>query len=293
MGLLFSQSKTAGTFGMARAYAIIQLCLVILFSFGINTAASAKDQCDSIKLTAHPNDAPASWVNSDGKLVGASIALAEQLLTQMGVNQFETVAFPTVGQAVQATLRGDVDMITALGMAVDRNSQFNYIQPAYYRKLVVVVVRKNEGFRLLSYDDLKKRRGTSGASITFGQGEFGKLVGVEIATEKSIDIKDSFDKLLSGDVYFNLLYRRTAEAWIIRNNLWDKVDILPVLAGSNDYYMAWSRLSKCRNQKFLSEFSEALSNSNNVEAFAELLSQYESQYVEELLFERTNSLRTD
>ncbi len=293
MGLLFSQSKTAGTFGMARAYAIIQLCLVILFSFGINTAASAKDQCDSIKLTAHPNDPPASWVNSDGKLVGASIALAEQLLTQMGVNQFETVAFPTAGQAVQATLRGDVDMITALGMTVDRNSQFNYIQPAYYRKLVVVVVRKNEGFRLLSYDDLKKRRGTSGASITFGQGEFGKLVGVEIATEKSIDIKDSFDKLLSGDVDFNLLYRRTAEAWIIRNNLWDKVDILPVLAGSNDYYMAWSRLSKCRNQKFLSEFSEALSNSNDVEAFAELLSQYESQYVEELLFERTNSLRTD
>ena len=146
---------------------------------------------------------------------------------------------------------------------------------------------------MLSYDDLKKRRGTSGASITFGPGEFGKLVGVEIATEQSFDIKESFDKLLSGDVDFNLLYRRTAEAWIIRNNLWDKVDILPVLAGSNDFYMAWSRLSKCRNQKFLSEFSEALSNSNDVEAFAELLSQYESQYVEELLFERTNSLRTD
>jgi len=292
MGLLFSQSKTEGLFGMTREHAIIQLCFVILFTFGLNTAASAKDQCDSIKLTAHPNDPPASWVNSDGKLVGASITLAEQLLTQLGVN-FETVAFSTEGQAVQATLRGEVDMITSLGMTLNRRLQFNYIQPAYYRKLVVVAVRKNEGFRLLSYDDLKTRRGTSGASISFGQGDFGKLIGVDIATQQSISVKDSFDKLLSGEVEYNLLYRSTAEAWITRNDLWNKVEILPVLAGSNDYFMAWSRLSKCRSQKFLSEFTEALVNSNNVEAFAKLLSQHESLFVEEVLSERADSLRVE
>jgi ABC-type amino acid transport substrate-binding protein len=182
-------------------------------------------------------------------------------------------------------------MITALGMTLNRRLQFNYIQPAYYRKLVVVAVRKNEAFRLLSYDDLKIRRGTSGANISFGQGDFGKLIGVEIATQQSINVKDSFDKLLSGEVDFNLLYRSTAEAWISRNDLWNKVEILPVLAGSNDYYMAWSRLSRCRNQKFLSEFTEALVNSNDIEEFAKLLSHYESQFVEEVLSERVDSLR--
>lgn len=293
MGLLFSQSKTSWKYEKTGAQAIVRLCFVIFFSLGLNTAAFAKEKCLSIKLTAHPNDPPASWVNSKGKLVGASITLAEQLLTRLGVSQFETVAFSTAGQAVQATLRGDIDLIVALGMTVDRNLQFNYVLPAYYTKLVAVVVRNNEGFRLLSYDDLKNRRGTSGASITFGQGAFGKLIGVEIATEQSFNIKESFEKLLSGEVDYNLLYRRTAEAWIVKNNLWNKVDVLPVLAGSNDYFMAWSKLSKCRDKKFFSDFSKALFASNNSEVFADLLTQYEGKYVEELLLERKESLSFD
>lgn len=288
MGLLFFPSKTTGKIGVARVHLITQLFFVVFCTFGLITTVFAKDQCETIRLTGHPHDPPASWLNSKGELTGASIDLAQQLLTQIGVKRFEVIPFQTVPQAAQATLRGDSDMIVATGMTFERSLQLHYIQPAYYTKLVVVVVRKNESFNLLTYDDLKKRRGSSGAGVSFGQGEFGKLIGLEIGTLKSKSVGESFDRLINGEVDYNLLYQKTAESWITRNNLWDQVELLPVLAGSNNYYMAWSKLSKCRDQKLLSDFSAALKNAHDAGVFSELLAKYEDQYVEELLIERAD-----
>lgn len=285
INFLFS-FKNSKVYYLSTKYSFLLLFITIFFILGSKNVSNAEEVCSSIKITAHPNSPPYSWINIDGELTGSSIAFSKQLLTEIGINKFDVVPFPSELLAVENTANGNIDLIVAISFTFNSSLQFQHIQPPYYRKLAAVVVRKKESFNLLSYDDLIKRVGTSGQGVSYGQSKFGMLVGSEIATVKNKSVKESFDMLISKKVDYNLLYKNTAESWITEYDLWNKVEILPVYAGSNDFYMAWSKLSKCLSSDLIKKFSLALKKAVDNNIPDKIQREYNDIYLEDLLKKR-------
>lgn len=278
--------KNSKIYYLTTKFNFLLLFITIFFILGLKNDSIAEEVCSSIKITAHPNSPPYSWINIDGELTGSSIEFSKQLSTEIGINKFDVVAFPSELLAVENTANGNIDLIAAVSYTFNGSLQFQHIKPSYYRNFAAVVVRKKESFNILSYDDLIKRVGTSGQGVSYGQSKFGMLVGSEIATVKSKSIKESFDMLVSKKVDYNLLYKNTAESWITEYDLWNKFEILPVYAGSNDFYMAWSKLSKCLNSDLIKKLSLALKKAVDNNIPDKLQREYNDIYLEDLLKKR-------
>ena len=200
--------------------------------------------CDSVTVTGPPSGAPSSWA-FDGTLVGASVELAQMTLRAAGVKKVTIKTFPTWPEALEATRRGDVDMIFSAGWSSERARYLTYVYPAYAYQFLQVIVRKGTGFPLNSYADLKGRVGIAGRGETYGDSTFGLFVEKELQLERSPSLSVSIDRLLAGEADYILAYENAAYSEIYTRDLGDKLHILPVYPYRTDTFFAFSKRSKC------------------------------------------------
>lgn len=217
----------------------------VFFIASILIAGSVRAQtCDSVTVTGPPSGAPSSW-SYNGTLVGASVALAQTTLRAAGVKNVTIKTFSTWTEALEATRRGEVDMIFSAGWSSERARYLTYVYPAYAYQFLQVIVRKGTGFPLNSYADLKGRVGIAGRGETFGDSTFGLFVEKELQLQRSPSISVSIDKLLAGDVDYVLAYENAAYSEIYVRDLGDKLAILPTYPFRVDTFFAFSKRSKC------------------------------------------------
>ena len=202
--------------------------------------------CDSVTVTGPPSGAPSSWVYN-GALVGASVELAQMTLRAAGVKKVDIKMFSSWPEALEATRRGDVDLILSAGWSSERARYLTYVYPAYTYQFLQVIVRKGTGFPLNSYADLKGRVGVAGRGETYGDSTFGLFVEKELQLERSPNLSASIDRLLAGNADYVLAYENSAYSEIYTRDLGDKVHILPTYPFRADTFFAFSKRSRCAN----------------------------------------------
>lgn len=200
--------------------------------------------CDKLVITGPPAGPPSSWV-SDGKLMGASVDFVRGVALAAGVKTVETKAYESWAKALDATQRGEVDLIYSAAWSEQRARYLNFIQPGYAGQYLYVIVRKGERFPLRKYSDLKGRKGVAGRGETFGNSKFGVFVESELSLERSPTITRSFELLLDGKVDYILAYENAANSEIFANNLGEKVEVVSTYPFYAETYIALSKRSKC------------------------------------------------
>ena len=200
--------------------------------------------CDSVTVTGPPSGAPSSWAYN-GALVGASVELAQMTLRAAGVKKVDVKIFPTWPEALEATRRGDIDMIFSAGWSSERARYLTFVYPSYAYQFLQVLVRKGTGFPLNSYADLKGRVGVAGRGETYGDSTFGLFVERELQLERSPSLGASIDRLLAGNADYVLAYENAAYSEIYTRDLGDKISILPTYPYRADTFFAFSKRSRC------------------------------------------------
>lgn len=203
--------------------------------------------CDSVTVTGPPSGAPSSWAYN-GALVGASVELAQMTLRAAGVKKVEVKMFSSWPEALEATRRGDVDMIFSAGWSSERARYLTYLYPSYAYQFLQVIVRKGTGFPLNSYADLKGRVGVAGRGETYGDSTFGLFVERELKLERTPSLSASIDRLLAGNADYVLAYENAAYSEIYTRDLGDKVHTLPTYPYRADTFFAFSKRSKCAGE---------------------------------------------
>lgn len=216
------------------------LCLVTSIWCSLATA----QVCEKLVITGPPAGPPSSWL-ADGKLVGASVDFVKQVALAAGVKTVETKAYDSWAKSLDATQRGEVDLIFSAAWSEERARFLNFIQPGYAGQYLLVIVREGEGFPLRKYSDLKGRKGVAGRGEAYGNSKFGLFVQNELNLERSPTISRSFELLLDGKVDYILAYENAANSEIFINNLGDKVDVISTFPFYAETYIAISKRSKC------------------------------------------------
>jgi len=222
---------------------IFLLCMSFIW---LNPAVA--QVCDRLVITGPPAGPPSSWV-SDGKLMGASVDFVREVALAAGVKTVETKVYESWAKALDATQRGEVDLIFSAAWSEERarflNFYLNFIQPGYAGQYLYVIVRKGERFPLRKYADLKGRKGVAGRGEAFGNSKFGVFVESELSLERSPTITRSFELLLDGKVDYILAYANAANSEIFVNNLGEKVEVVTTFPFYAETYIAVSKRSKC------------------------------------------------
>jgi len=216
----------------------------LLFATSLWCATAAAQVCERLVITGPPAGPPSSWLQND-KLIGASVDFVRDVALAAGVKTVETKSYESWAKALDATQRGEVDLIFSAAWTEERGRFLNFIQPAYAGQYLYVIVRKGERFPLRKYADLKGRKGVAGRGEAFGNSKFGVFVESELSLERSPTITRSFELLLEGKVDYILAYENAANSEIFINNLGEKVDVVSTFPFYAETYLAMSKRSKC------------------------------------------------
>jgi polar amino acid transport system substrate-binding protein len=218
--------------------------LSLLFPLILGCSSAIAQVCDKIVITGPPAGPPSSWT-ADGKLVGASVEFVKSVLVASGVKNVEARAYENWPKALEATQRGEVDLIFSAAWSEERARFLNFVLPAYAGQYLYVIVRKGERFPLRKYADLKGRIGVAGRGEAYGNSKFGVFVANELALERSASITQSFELLLEGKVDYVMAYENAANSEIFKYNLGEKVDVISTYPFYAETYIALSKRSKC------------------------------------------------
>jgi len=216
----------------------------LFFATSIWCSLATAQVCEKLVITGPPAGPPSSWLDG-GKLVGASVDFVSVVALAAGVKTVETKAYDSWARALDATQRGEVDLIFSAAWSEERARFLNFIQPGYAGQYLYVIVRKGERFPLRKYSDLKGRKGVAGRGEAFGNSKFGVYVENELKLERSPTITRSFELLLDGKVDYILAYENAANSEIFINNLGEKVEVVSTYPFYAETYIAISKRSKC------------------------------------------------
>ena len=223
----------------------LKLFLIALTMLGALAQVNAHAQtCEKLIVTGPPNSPPSSWL-MNGKMVGASVDLVTRVANGAGVKKVETNIDPTWNDALEATYRGETDLIFSAAWSNDRAQYLNYIQPPYASQFLYVVVRKGHTFPLLKYEDLASKKGAAVKGEAYGDSKFGQYVEKNLNLTRANSLDELFDMLLEGKIDFAFGYENTITSKVFSSNLASKVEYISTFPYHAETYFAFSKRSKC------------------------------------------------
>jgi len=120
---------------------------------------------DPITVTGYPEFPPISW-NSQGKLKGLGLELAQQILTELNI-PVQITPCSSWAEVQSKAEQGNVDLVVSAYTNKEREKYLTFSEP-YLKSPVVVIVKKGEKFRCNCWDDMTGKKGVAGKGQSFG-----------------------------------------------------------------------------------------------------------------------------
>ena len=222
--------------------------LGLVFSIAIVQSLVAAE-CTKLRITGHPEYPPVGWRQGD-RIAGAGVAAVSKIASDLGLT-VEPVYTGSWADAQMAARKGLVDVIFGIYFNKQRATYLDYARPAFMIDPVVVMVRKGEGFRFNTREDLVGKKGVTNEGESYGS-DFDHFMHERLTVARAKGTGATFQELIEGKADYMIvgLYPGRAEAR--RLGIQDKVEALPQSLISADMFIAFSKKSSCH--KYLKAF---------------------------------------
>lgn len=229
------------------------------------------------KIVGFKDYPPFSWAESDEEYFkntgrkryryhGFIVDALKQALNDIHIIRIQDLAFDTFSEAQKAILHAKADLIFTSYYVDESKSGQDYVYPAYFGNPFIVVSRQTKKIEVEDPSELKGMKG-----VVRKEEEVEPLIRGILPTDTKLEVVDgpreAFRMLLSGDADFMITSPYAAEAEARRFNIKDKLYFGKKTLRHIKYFMAFSKMSKCRRYKdiFVKSFNERFENKSEIE----------------------------
>ncbi len=275
---------------MKKTYAIMMAMFAFFIFAGSVSAASMKknnpyptENCgangmsDSFIIVGFKNYPPFSWVERDEELFaernievfkyqGFILDPLKQSLKDINIIWTKDLFFDDFKDAQKSMLHGKADLLFTSYYIDESKSGQDYIYPAYFGNPFIVVSRNTKKIDVQDPSELKGLKG-----VVRREEEVESLIRGILPTDTKLDVVDgpetAFRMLLSGEADFMITSPYAADAEAKRFKIKDKLHFGNKVIRHIKYFMAFSKMSDCRQYKdvFAEKFNERFKNKAEVE----------------------------
>lgn len=219
------------------------LAVVAVAMLAAPSGAMAQAACTALTITGHPSYPPVAWANK-GAIIGAAPALVRNIATQLGVKTVTSKDFGSWEAAQAATRDGKADVIFGIYKNDQRAAYLDYVEPPFMADPVAVAVRKDGGFALGEWSDLKNRKGITNTGESYGD-KLDAYIKSDLTVARAAGVDKAFAALMGGQADYLIIGLYPGRDEARRLGLTDKVVFLPKELVSAGMYVAFSKKSKC------------------------------------------------
>ncbi len=190
----------------------------------------------------------------------------KQSFNDLQIKYISDLAFDNFNDALKAMLRGNADFLFTGYYIDEAKSGMDYIYPAYFGNPFIVLSRKT---KKINIDDLSELKGLKG--VVRREEEVESLIRGLLPTDTKLEVVDGAEKafrmLLSGDADFMITSPYAAYAESKRFKIRDKLHFGTKVVRHVKYFMAFSKMSPCRQYKdmFTKQINERFQNKAEIE----------------------------
>ncbi|MBR1777510.1 MAG: transporter substrate-binding domain-containing protein [Alphaproteobacteria bacterium] len=191
--------------------------------------------------------------------------LVRETLNDMTITRIKDLFFDDFYQAQKAVLHGKTDLLFISYYIGDSAGQ-DYIYPAYFGNPFIVVSRAS---KKIDVEDASGLKGLKG--VIRREEEIENLIRGILPTDTKLEVvegpKEAFRQLLSGEVDFMITSPYAADAEARRFKIKDKLYYGTKALRHIKYFLAFSKLSACRELKklFTEKFMAKIKDKSEME----------------------------
>jgi len=207
--------------------------------FSKNEPANDKQPAKELIASGHPAWQPIMY-QQDNQIVGAGPEIAQKVFSNLGVTVLPK--FEGAWDVVQdKTKNGLVDVLVAAYKTPERETYMDYSIP-YTIDPVVLVVKKGKSFTFDKWEDLIGKKGVVTVGDSYGQ-DFDKFVKEKLSPKQVGTPEEAFALLDKGQADYFVYALYSAQGYIFKNKLADRMEIIPQYVSTENFYLTISKKS--------------------------------------------------
>lgn len=227
------------------------IIIILLIAYAIFYPKN-DNQTEDLVASGHPAWPPIMYQKGD-QIVGAGTEIVSMIFSDLGIKS--TFKFSGSWDEVQKkTKEGSIDVLVAAYKTKERETYMDY-SIAYTVDPVSLIVKKGKTFSYGKWDDLIGKKGVMTIGDSYGQG-FDNFIKEKLTLENVKTPKEAFDLVINGEVDYFVYALYSAQDYIFKNKLSDKIEILPKYISTEDFYITISKKSSFA--KFLPQINKSI-----------------------------------
>ncbi len=171
---------------------MIRYLPLLLFVFSINLNAS---DCQFIRANGANGWEPFSHRDTNGKLSGIAVEVAEKVFSQLDIKLKFAAELPWKRQLISLE-NGSLDLIVAAYFNDERSKKFDY-SDSYHIENIRVFVRRDRAFDLKNLHSLKGKFGLRPLGGIYGK-QFDQFAADNLRIEEYFDTESAMKRLYKG-----------------------------------------------------------------------------------------------
>ncbi|MPW31438.1 transporter substrate-binding domain-containing protein [Agarivorans sp. B2Z047] len=213
------------------------LLLATVLLIGLSTDTHAQKR---LKYSSHPTEAPISWANEEGNLIGVGPKLVELIFDELGITT-EPVLLPWK-RAVSGAYQGSIDLINSIYFTEERADYLVYCDPYYSEDRIVIITNKENQLPLITLNELIGLTGGSIIGDSWGV-EFDSFIANKLDIDKVKYFEQNIGKLLTGRIDYVIASEFNAKIQLAKLGYKDQFSLSFAPVKTEKVYMAFSKHS--------------------------------------------------
>jgi len=215
---------------------IVVLIVIAFVSFQYFVADK---ETQELIASGHTDWAPIMYQEGD-KIVGAGPEIVTRVFGELGIKVNSNYVGPwdVVQEKAES---GEIDVVVAAYKTTEREAYMDYSIP-YTIDPVVIMVKKGKVFPYEKWDDLIGKKGVVMIGDSYGQ-TFDDIIAEKLTVTEVRTPREAFALLENEEADYFVYALYSAEDYIFKNNLSDKVEIASLYASAEYFYLTISKKS--------------------------------------------------
>ncbi|MDD4901098.1 MAG: transporter substrate-binding domain-containing protein [Patescibacteria group bacterium] len=218
---------------------LVWAALAIILIVGIAVFYPRATNKRAYLASGHPEWPPIMWQDGE-QITGVGAELIAMIARDLGF-KIETKYAGLWDEVQQKAKDGRVDVLVAAYKTAERETYMDY-SIAYTQDPIAIYVKKGANFPYSVWGDLAGKKGVLTIGDSYGQ-SLDDYIKEQLTTVRVNTTNEAFEMLKQGQADYFIYALYSGEKSLAENNLANEIEILPIYAASEDFFLTISKKS--------------------------------------------------